>query len=132
MTVVHAAAPIARRVVLKYGPHHNGMAPFLVERDDNPRPIIAEQKIRRGRLLAAEGIPIAETIINENGLVERHYPYPDLSAVTGFYSFRYGVGGTEAIFDPILRGTVERTAEDLWLDKLLHRPLVGDDVALTS
>jgi cell division protein FtsW (lipid II flippase) len=107
------------------------LAPFLVQRDDNPRPIIAEQKIRRGRLLAANGVSIAETIVDEDGLVERRYPYPDLSSVTGFYSIRYGVGGTEAIFDPILRGTAGRTEEDLRLDELLHRPLVGEDVTLT-
>jgi cell division protein FtsW (lipid II flippase) len=107
------------------------LAPFLVQRDDNPRPIIAEQKIRRGRLLAANGVPIADTVVDEDGLVERRYPYPDLSSVTGFYSIRYGVGGAEAIFDPILRGTDGRTEQDLRLDELLHRPLVGQDVTLT-
>jgi cell division protein FtsW (lipid II flippase) len=107
------------------------LAPFLVQRDDNPRPIIAEQKIRRGRLLAANSAPLADTIVDEDGLVERRYPYPDLSSVTGFYSIRYGVGGAEAIFDPTLRGTAGRTEEDLRLDELLHRPLVGEDVTLT-
>lgn len=107
------------------------VAPFLVNRDDNPRPIIAEQQIRRGSLLTADGIPVAETIINEDGLAERHYPYIELASVTGYYSLRHGVSGTEAAFDPILRGTADRTAEQLWLDGWLHRPLVGRDVTLT-
>lgn len=107
------------------------LAPFLISRDDNPRPIIAEQKIRRGRLLTANGIPVAETIIDKNGLATRRYPYAELSSVTGYYSLRYGVGGTEATFDSTLRGTADRTAEEQWLDGLLHRPLVGDDVTLT-
>ncbi|MBN1220447.1 MAG: FtsW/RodA/SpoVE family cell cycle protein [Anaerolineae bacterium] len=107
------------------------LAPFLNARDDNPRPIIAEQKIRRGRLLAADGTPIAETKVDESGLVERYYPYPALSSVTGYYSLRYGTGGTEALFDSILRGVEGRTEQDLWLDRLLHRPLAGDDVILT-
>jgi len=106
-------------------------APFLVSRDDNPRPIIAEQKIRRGRLLAADGTPIADTILGDDDLAQRRYLYPDLSSVTGFYSIRYGTGGTEDLFDPALRGTAGRTAEALQLDELLHRPLVGEDVELT-
>lgn len=106
-------------------------APILVDRADNPRPIVAEQKIRRGKLLTATGLPIAETIIEENGLVRRHYPYPRLSSVTGYYSLRYGVDGAEAAFDPILRGVAGRTERAIWLDELLHRPLVGQDVPLT-
>jgi hypothetical protein len=107
------------------------LAPFLIWRDDNPRRIIAEQKIDRGRLLTRAGIPIAETIIGADGLADRHYPYPSLSSVTGYYSIRHGVGGTEAAFDSVLRGTIIRTAEEKMLDELLHRPLVGRDVTLT-
>ncbi len=107
------------------------LAPFLAGRADNPRPVIAEQQIRRGRLLTAEGVPLAETIIDENGLAERRYPYVDLASVTGYYSLRYGAGGAEAMFDPILRGTLERTGEDDLVDGLLHHPLAGEDVTLT-
>ncbi|RPJ55202.1 MAG: hypothetical protein EHM12_12675, partial [Dehalococcoidia bacterium] len=107
------------------------LAPFLVKRDDNPRPVIAEQKIRRGQLLAANGAPLAETLVDADGLTQRRYPYLDLSSVSGYYSLRYGAGGAEAMFDPLLRGSTGRTAEDLWLDELLHRPLIGQDVPLT-
>ncbi len=106
-------------------------APFLVARADNPRPIIAEQQIERGRLVTADGIPVAETIMTEVGLADRHYPYPELSTVTGYYSLRYGVGGTEAAFDSMLRGTAGRAGLEAWLDDLLHRPLVGQDITLT-
>jgi peptidoglycan glycosyltransferase len=105
--------------------------PFLLERDDNPRRVVAEQQIRRGRLLTAAGVPVAETIINADGLAERRYPYPSLSSVTGYYSLRYGVGGTEATFNPELRGQANQTAAQKWLDDLLHRPQVGRDVTLT-
>jgi cell division protein FtsW (lipid II flippase) len=98
------------------------LAPFLTGRDDNPRLVVAEQEIRRGRLLTADGVAVAETFINEQGLAERRYPYAGLSSVTGYYSIRYGVGGTEAAFDPILRGTAGKSAEEEWLDNLLHRP----------
>jgi len=107
------------------------LAPFLVTRDDNPRLVIAAQQIERGRLLTRDGVPIAETVMDEDGLAQRHYPYPSLASVTGYYSIRYGVGGTEAEFDPILRGTINRTTEQRMVDELLHRPLMGDDVTLT-
>jgi len=106
-------------------------APFLIARTDNPRPVIAEQQIERGRLVTAGGIPVAETVMTEDGLADRHYPYPELSSVTGYYSLRYGVGGTEAAFDSILRGTAGRTGPETWRDELLHRPLVGQDITLT-
>ena len=105
--------------------------PFLEERDDNPRQVVAEQRIERGRLLTRDGIPIAETIIDEDDVARRHYPYPGLSSVTGYYSIRYGVGGVEATFDSILRGEVDQTDEQQVVDDLLHRPLVGRDVTLT-
>lgn len=107
------------------------LSPLLVSRRDNPRLVVAQQKIDRGRLLSRSGIPIAETLIAADGLALRRYPYPRLSSVTGYYSIRYGVGGTEAAFDPILRGVVGLTAEDRFWNDLLHRPLVGDDVQLT-
>jgi hypothetical protein len=107
------------------------LAPFLVEREDNPRPVVAEQQIRRGRLLTAGGMSLAETVIDENGLATRRYPYPNLASVTGYYSLRYGTGGAEAMFDPMLRGTSGRTDEDNFRDDLLHQPLAGQDVILT-
>jgi cell division protein FtsI/penicillin-binding protein 2 len=69
--------------------------------------------------------------MTEDSLAERHYPYPELSTVTGYYSLRYGVGGTEAAFDPILRGTAGQTEQARWLADLLHRPAVGQDIELT-
>ncbi len=107
------------------------LAPFLLERYDNPRLVIAEQKIRRGALLAADGTPVALTTLDTDGFVTRTYPYPQLAPVIGYYSLRYGVAGTEATFDPILRGTFNKTTEQVWLDDLLHRPLVGQSVTLT-
>ncbi len=106
-------------------------APFLVKRDDNPRPVIAEQKILRGRLLAADNTALAETTFNADGLRQRRYPYPNLTAVTGFYSLRYGVGGAEELFDPLLRGNMGRAPAEVRLDEILHLPPVGQDVPLT-
>ncbi len=107
------------------------LAPLLVSRRDNPRPVVAQQKIERGRILTRDGIPVAETIFEADGLARRHYPYPDLSSVTGYYSIRHGTGGTEAAFDPTLRGTLDQTAAEEFSNSLFHRPLVGEDVTLS-
>jgi peptidoglycan glycosyltransferase len=45
--------------------------------------------------------------------------------VIGYYSLRYGMGGVEAAFDEVLRGTRDM------LDEIAHRPQVGGDVRLT-
>jgi cell division protein FtsW (lipid II flippase) len=107
------------------------LAPFLISRTDNPRRVVAEQRVDRGRLLTRNGVPVAETVIGEDGIAQRRYPYSNLSSVTGYYSLRYGVGGTEAAFDAILRGTANLSDREQLLNALLHRPLRGDDVSLT-
>ena len=99
----------------------------LTARSDNPRRVIAEQRIKRGKILTADGIALAETITGADGLSLRRYPYPNLATVTGYYSVRYGTGGLEAAFDAQLRGDANQT----WLDALLHRPPVGQNITVT-
>ena len=106
-------------------------APFLVSRDDNPRLVIAEQRVDRGRLLTRDGVPLAETVLDEDGFAQRHYPYPGLSTVTGYYSLRHGTGGIEAAFDSTLRGAAGQSPEQKFINDLLHRAPVGQDVTLT-
>ncbi len=99
----------------------------LTVRTDNPRRVIAEQRIKRGKILTADGIALAETITGADGLSVRRYPYPNLATVTGYYSVRYGTGGLEAAFDAQLRGETRQT----WLDTLMHRPPVGQSITVT-
>lgn len=99
----------------------------ILARDDNPRRVIAEQRIRRGQILTANGVALAQTLTDENGLTQRRYPYPNLASVTGYYSVRYGAGGLESTFDHLLRGE-DRQSE---LDRLLHRPPVGQNITVT-
>ncbi len=99
----------------------------LRARSDNPRRVIAEQRIRRGKILTADGIALAETITADDGLMVRRYPYPNLATVTGYYSVRYGTGGLEAAFDDRLRGETAQT----WLDVLLHHPAAGQNITVT-
>jgi len=102
-------------------------ADALLSRGDNPRLVIAEQRVKRGKIVTAEGVPLAETLTAADGLTRRHYPYPNLATVSGYYSLRYGTGGLEAAFDPILRGENRQT----WLNDVMHRPSVGRNITVT-
>lgn len=106
-------------------------APELLAREDNPRQVVAEQRIRRGQILDRHGTPLAWSETDAEGYVERYYTGDWLAHVVGYYSLRYGVGGIEATFDEQLRGEVDRTAWKAWRDELLHRPQMGQDVQLT-
>jgi len=99
----------------------------LLARDDNPRRVIAEQRIKRGKIITTAGIALAETVTGADGLSVRRYPYPNLATVTGYYSVRYGTGGLESAFDDRLRGTDTQSA----LDKFLHHPLIGQAITVT-
>ena len=105
-------------------------SPGLVVREDNPRLVQAELRVRRGRLLDRHGEILANSdlLLDPTGLggvAQRRYPQSGVSHVVGYYSLRYGTGGAEDAFDSTLRGQLTP------LDRLLHRPQVGQDVALS-
>ena len=104
--------------------------PSLQAREDNPRRLIAEQRIQRGRILDRQGVVLAETV-GPPEAHQRRYPYPVAAPVVGYYSLRHGVGGIEATFDEVLRGTREEVDWEGWLERLMHRVPVGRDVRLT-
>jgi peptidoglycan glycosyltransferase len=105
-------------------------APELTARDDNPRLVQDELRLRRGRLLDRHGEVLAYSeplsdAVGLGGLVQRHYPRLEAAHAVGYYSLRYGTGGAEAAFDADLRGQLTP------LGRLLHRPQVGRDVTLS-
>jgi peptidoglycan glycosyltransferase len=100
-------------------------APELAARDDNPRLVQAELRVQRGRLLDRRGQVLAYSEPLTGSVFQRRYPQPAAVHAVGYYSLRYGAGGAEAAFDTTLRGQL------LPLDRLLHRPQVGSDVALS-
>ena len=106
-------------------------ADWLVARADNPRRVLYEERIVRGRILDRDGTAMAGVLIGPSGLVTRTYPVPEAAPVIGYASLRYGTGGIEAAFDEALRGEATRTAwESRWAE-LLHRAPEGADVQLT-
>ncbi|HEC24045.1 MAG TPA: hypothetical protein ENI95_14115 [Chloroflexi bacterium] len=104
----------------------------LIARDDNPRRVLEEQRIRRGQIVDRNGEPLADTLIDpDSDTTTRIYPHPEAAPVVGYYSLRYGVGGIEGELDDILRGDATLTPSERVLNQLLHRPQTGGDVQLT-
>lgn len=104
----------------------------ILRRADNPRRVEAAASILRGAIVDRDGRTLVESVEGGDGLVERHYLYPEMYSALGYYSLRYGVGGAESAFDPILSGsTVQRDTSTILSDSLLHRPQVGSDAQVT-
>ena len=106
-------------------------AQALRTRDDNPRRVIYEQQIVRGRILDRSGTVLADVEKLADGSVKRRYPVPQAAPAVGYASLRYGVSGIEAAFDAHLRGEAGRSVWQSAWEKLIHRPPQGRDVQLT-
>lgn len=104
----------------------------LLARDDNPRRVIEEQRIRRGQIVDRNGVVLAESHYDAAlDAVIRQYHYPEMAPATGYYSFRFGEGGIEEAFDAVLRGDAALTPAERERLELLHDPQIGGDVQLT-
>ena len=106
-------------------------ADYLDARDDNPRRVLYEQRIVRGRILDRDGAVLADVEVSDDGIVTRRYPVPEAAPAVGYASLRYGTGGIEAAFNAELRGEMGRSDWQAAWDELLHRPPHGRDVQLT-
>lgn len=102
----------------------------LLARDDNPRALIAFNRIRRGSILDRNGIPLAETVGQPGDYVRRYEPSTAL--VVGYASFVYGASGVEAAADGALSGAEGQDEfARWWKHDLLGEPQAGRDVQLT-
>lgn len=105
-------------------------APQLVQRDDNPRLVLAERAIVRGSIFDRNGETLALTRLQDEELI-RYYPEPLAEPLVGYYSLQHGTAWAEAAFDARLRGTEGKSDNQLWWDRLLHKPQIGQAVTLT-
>ncbi len=97
----------------------------------NPRQILGESRIRRGRILDRRGRPLARIEIDAQGYVTRTYPSPESAPVIGYATLHYGTTAIEEACNARLRGEIGRTSlDDVWAG-LLHRAPRGQDVRLT-
>ncbi|MBN1878368.1 MAG: FtsW/RodA/SpoVE family cell cycle protein [Anaerolineae bacterium] len=106
-------------------------APTLRTYPTNPRRILAETRIQRGRILDRNGIRLADIEVAATGFVTRTYPIPEAAPVVGYATLTYGTSGIEASCDTRLRGEVERTDWDATWDALMKRVPQGEHVQLT-
>ena len=110
-------------------------APALIARDDNPRRIERERRVRRGDIYDRHGRPLVRSEPGPSGTWERVYLAPEAAPVVGYYSINLGTGGVEGAYDAEIRGgpkvewpgtSLERMRNDL-----LHRHPAGVPVTLT-
>lgn len=105
-------------------------APNILARDDNPRLVESELRIRRGRILDTSGEVLAETFGPDENLV-RVYPEAGGGPAVGYYSLRHGTAGIESGYDALLRGTTDDFWSGFWRHEVLHQTPEGRDVRLT-
>ncbi|MCS6834600.1 MAG: penicillin-binding transpeptidase domain-containing protein [Anaerolineae bacterium] len=104
----------------------------VLSRDDNPRRVQAEARLLRGALYDRHERLLVSSTTQANGRALRRTWHEAFYGTLGYASLRYGVGGLEAVYDPLLRGQAlaETLAGRLERD-LLHRPQRGFDLRLS-
>lgn len=103
----------------------------ILARAENVRPLDEEARTMRGRIVDINGLVLARSEADADGYVKRFYASPALAHVVGYWSMRYGVAGIEAARNSDLRGDFSLPAAQQLLNRLLHRPVRGNDVVLT-
>ncbi len=103
----------------------------LTAKPENIRPILNEQKIRRGDIVSADGQVLA-TSRKIGDIYKRYYPEGNLvSPITGFYSTKYGRTGLELTFDEYLSGQTRISSPEDYIKRLLGKDVPGNNVTLT-
>lgn len=104
----------------------------ILLREDNPRLVEDEARIRRGRIYDIYDVLLAESMLNEDGFLQRTYYHPEMYSALGYFSLRYGTAGAEAAYDAYLRGEIFSDEVDRFIEQdLLHVPQQGLDIQLT-
>jgi cell division protein FtsW (lipid II flippase) len=93
--------------------------PDLLTRPDNPRRIIEDRYVARGKLLDRTNNTINGTE-GTTGSYSRVYEYPDLAPIVGYNHPIYGQSGLEASLDEYLRGLRGNPATTIWWSHLLY------------
>jgi peptidoglycan glycosyltransferase len=104
----------------------------ITSRDDNPRRVEVERAIIRGDIVDRNERLLASTTLNANHQRQRLYHEESTYSFVGYASLRYGVGGTEAAFDTLLRGDHHpKDTFDALMNQMMHIPQQGADVRLS-
>ena len=98
------------------------------------RQLIAEYKIDRGSILAADGTTVLASSRKSPGALrfQRRYPHGELYAhETGFYSFVFGRTELEQTFNDFLAGDAPELLPQTLTDLVLGRPKQGATIVTT-
>lgn len=105
-------------------------AESLYQNLDYSRQIQHDLAIDRGRIFAADGSVLVETVFDAEGRAQRVYRYPPLSAVTGHWTTLLGKTGLEGAYDDFLSGARGQQGLHVF-DELMHEQIVGADLVTT-
>jgi peptidoglycan glycosyltransferase len=98
----------------------------------NRRALLQQERIRRGRILAADGTVLARSVRGRESTYRRTYPTGPLFAQTVGYSFTdLGQSGIERYRNPALDGETSATNPQAILDQLQGKRRQGDEVITT-
>jgi peptidoglycan glycosyltransferase len=104
-------------------------ASALRDNPENRRPILEEQQVKRGRILAADGTVLARSI-KQGGVYVRRYPTgPLFGHPVGYYDVRYNKSELERSRNDYLAGRNETIGS--FLDQLTGTRHKGNDVYTT-
>ena len=98
----------------------------------NRRALLQQERIERGRILAADGTLLARSVRGREGTYQRTYPTGSLFAQTVGYSYTdLGQSGIERYRNPALDGETSATNLQAILDQLQGKRRQGDEVITT-
>ena len=98
----------------------------------NGRACMSDNTPVRGRIFDRNGVLLADSQPSPYCGYIRHYYEPSLAGLIGYYAGpNYPATGIERQFDTYLTGRAGTTAVNNAVNKILHRPPVGDDLYLT-
>jgi penicillin-binding protein A len=99
----------------------------------NARSCLPDSAPQRGNIYDRNGVLLAYSTASSTancGYI-RHYTEPSLAGLIGYYVPNYPATGIEAQFNNYLSGQLGSTALNNTVNKMLHRPPVGDNIYLT-
>ena len=97
----------------------------------NPLVAGAEQGGRRGSIVDARGVVLAESVKRKDGTYRRSYPYPQLEPLLGYTSPQFGTSGLEDAYAAQLLGIADASGSAGLLRKFRSQPLDPQDLHLS-
>lgn len=105
-------------------------APNLINRPDDPRLYAEQQAVHRGDILDRRSTVLVRTTF-QGGDPVRTLSDPSLSLLVGYHSQQYDNSGLENTYNDYLNGAAANQPLDNTLRRLLHQPVLGDNLQLT-